>query len=279
MRKINKLFLIALCLVFGLSVVRGQDEPKKEEPKKKNSLFFYDKGAKKEEPSKTEEPSKAEEPSKTKEPSLAPKKEEPNALPKKIKPEKKMSQEEIDEQISKNEDVTIKKYRDILDSEKYEVKNLQARVATNEKLVEDYTNKLREAEKRLEMVRVELTTKAILLKKSRDDGRISNAEFNKEFKNINERLKLESSELSADVEFFRKELARAKSRLSRLKDELRVKEEARKVATDYEKKHGGKGKFTNAEFEKVYRQFKALLPRKLKPVYENNPFKSPLLKK
>ena len=87
--------------------------------------------------------------------------------------------------------------------------------------------------------------------------------------------------LNADIAFYRRELARAKSRLHNLTDELKMKKEARRVAEDYEDKTQPKGhkKFSNKEFAKIYQEFKALLPKKLKPVFENNPFKNGKLKK
>ncbi|RME81446.1 MAG: hypothetical protein D6785_08995 [Planctomycetota bacterium] len=188
------------------------------------------------------------------------------------------SKEEIEEEISKNEQFTLKKYKEILDSEKFEVKNLKQRIKANEKLISQYRKKLHLTEKELERVRVELTTKAILLKRSKDEGRISTEEFNREFKRIHDRLNMESRELQADISFYKRELDRAENTLRRLKEELKVKEEAQRVARDYEKKYGGKRKFTNAEFEKIYKKFKSLLPRKLKPVFENNPFRSPFLR-
>ena len=188
----------------------------------------------------------------------------------------KLSQDEINNRIRKNENSTLKKYDQILQGEKYEVKNLRARVATNRRLVKQYSGLLQKSEEEFKPMRVDFMRRAILLRNDLKDKKITQEKFNRKFRKLHETYKVESGELQADIVFYRKELGRAKSRLADLEDELRIKEEARRAAGDYVNKNGGKGAFTNKEFDKVFNRFRALLPKRLTPVFVNHPFKAPI---
>ncbi|RME03964.1 MAG: hypothetical protein D6805_04600 [Planctomycetota bacterium] len=186
----------------------------------------------------------------------------------------KKSKAEIEAEISRNESKTIRIYNKILDSERYEIKNLKRRVNVNQRLIGQYQSRLEKAQKDLKRINIEYIRQGLALKRALDEKKLTKPQFDKAMRRLKEKFHVESSELKADIQFYKQEISKAQSRYQYLKTSLEVKEKERKFA---KKLVEGKKKFTNPDFDKIYKKFKSLLPKRLRPVFINNPLKSKFL--